>query len=116
MLTLRWILMPLVWWSIIDPRDKGKDEKKAYQSDDGAYNLSEEAIRTAAAIALQLPWKEYQVMLSDAQRELGMSRPYEKVLVKLICAIVSSFHFELDASAEAQVVRYECLRPHTIVA
>jgi len=63
-----------------------------------------------------LTYAGYQVMLSDAQRELGMSRPYEKVLVKLICAIVSSFHFELDASAEAQVVRYECLRPHTLVA
>ena len=100
--SLRYILMPLVWWNIVEPQEKDP-RGKAYKADDGAYNLSDEAVRTAGAIALQLPWKDYQVMLWDALRELALKRPYEKVVVKLVCIVVANFHFELDAAAEAQV-------------
>jgi U3 small nucleolar RNA-associated protein 20 len=103
--SLRYILMPLIWWNMIEPQDK-ESGGKAYSADDGAYNLADEAVRTAGAIALQLPWKDYQVMLWDALRHLSLQRPYEKIVVKLVCAMIANFHFELDASGEALVQHY----------
>jgi U3 small nucleolar RNA-associated protein 20 len=107
--TLRYILLPLVWWNIIEPESQDLSGNKVTKKDEGAYNLADEAVRAAGAIALQLPWKDYHVMLWDALRELSLSRPYEKVVIKLVCAIVTNFHFALDPTAEAQVSEFSHL-------
>ena len=107
--TLRFILLPLVWWNIIEPESQDLHGNKVTKRDEGAYNLADEAVRAAGAIAQQLPWKDYHVVLWDALRELSLSRPYEKVVIKLVCATVANFHFAMDATAEAQVAEFSHL-------
>jgi U3 small nucleolar RNA-associated protein 20 len=77
--SLRHLLMPLIWWYMIEPQDKdksaGRKGQGGQQVDDGAYNLSDEAIRTAGAIALQLPWKDYQVPAPHAPPRTLNAKP-----------------------------------------
>ncbi len=88
--TLRNFLQPIVWGVIIDPQEKDRMKQT-----DGSYNLSDEGVRTASAIAAQMNWNDYKALLWTGLRDLNKDGTCEKPLVKLVCAVLQVFHFEI---------------------
>jgi U3 small nucleolar RNA-associated protein 20 len=88
--TLRNFLQPIVWGVIIDPQEKDRMKQT-----DGSYNLSDEGVRTACAIAAQMNWNDYKALLWTGLRDLNKDGVCEKPLIKVVCAVLQAFHFEI---------------------
>lgn len=56
----------------------------------------EAAIEYVATISKFLPWKSYELLLKSYIRKLRSETGYQKQLIKLIPAILDSFHFDLS--------------------
>ncbi len=97
--TLRHFLQPIVWSFIIDPQEKDRMKQT-----EGSYNMSDEGVRTASAIAAQMSWGDYKALLWTGLRDLQKDGAIEKPLVKLVCAVMQAFHFEIVAPKDLPVI------------
>lgn len=65
----------------------------------------EAAVEYVACICKFLPWNQYEVVLKHYIRKMkGDSKAYQKQLVKLIPAILDSFHFEFSETKEEEII------------
>lgn len=65
----------------------------------------EAAIDYTAIICKFLPWNQYEVVLKHYIRKMkGDSKAYQKQLVRLIPAILDSFHFEFSEISKLEVI------------
>lgn len=64
----------------------------------------EAAIDYIAAICKLLPWNNYEMLLKFYIRKLKSETGYQKQLIKLIPAILESFHFDLSKADKTLIV------------
>jgi hypothetical protein len=60
------------------------------------HNLVDESIRAIAAIAAVVDWTQYSRILATFVDIIGTLPQMENQLVKLICAVIDSFHFDVS--------------------
>jgi U3 small nucleolar RNA-associated protein 20 len=123
---IRDVALPLVHSAALDPDARGAAASRARHGEqvdlashtrggasggDGAMgNIVDEAVRAVGAVAGRLAWRDYRSLLWGALREVPLGRPYERALIRLVCAVAENFHFTVaepaplpgpDASIEA---------------
>ncbi|KJE89941.1 hypothetical protein, variant [Capsaspora owczarzaki ATCC 30864] len=67
------------------------------------HNIVTEAIRTVAMLARQLSWSHYYKAFQSALRTLKKNSELQTTIVRLLVAIIESFHFDLQPS-EADIL------------
>ncbi|XP_074650347.1 small subunit processome component 20 homolog [Tubulanus polymorphus] len=63
-------------------------------------HLIDAAIEMVAAICKRLPWKQYNQILRHFLAQLPKSLENQKMIVRVLVAILDSFHFDLSAAPE----------------
>ncbi|KAL3687831.1 hypothetical protein R1sor_014140 [Riccia sorocarpa] len=66
-------------------------------------NLVSAAVETLACIAQQIPWEAYFSLLMRCFRVMGSKPEFQKVYVRVTCAVLDKFHFYLPASKANEV-------------
>jgi len=67
----------------------------------------EECVKAFAAIASQLEWSPYYRLLTSFIKEIPARPQLEHQLVKLICAILDEFHFDVSIDFDDVVGAYK---------
>nr|CAD1819808.1 unnamed protein product [Ananas comosus var. bracteatus] len=75
------IFVPLFFNMLFDVKD-GKGE-----------HLRNACVETLASVAGQLQWESYRTILMRCFRELSVKQDKQKILLRLICAVLHVFHF-----------------------
>ncbi|KAF8770179.1 Small subunit processome component 20 like protein [Argiope bruennichi] len=72
-----------------------------------AYNkhvhVIDAAIETLSSIALALPWHQYEPLLKQYLQMLSTDIEHQKTIIKIIVALLNSFHFETSSKRPAPV-------------
>lgn len=88
------IFVPLLFTMLFDVKEiKGEHLKNA-------------CVETLASIVAHVQWESYRAILTRCFRELTMKSDKQKILLRLICAILDSFHF-FDASVVTERIAQE---------
>ncbi|KAL2629925.1 hypothetical protein R1flu_014611 [Riccia fluitans] len=61
-------------------------------------NLVSAAIETLACIAAQIPWEPYFTLLMRCFRVIGSKPEFQKIYVRVACAVLDKFHFYIPSS------------------
>jgi len=81
------ILLPLALHPIYECSSKAED------------TFAVEAIATVGAITSHVPWGKYNETLQSVLNSLTRRRDNERHLIALLCVIIDSFHFKVEAEA-----------------
>ncbi|XP_071791922.1 small subunit processome component 20 homolog isoform X2 [Asterias amurensis] len=87
-------LLPMATAIIFDPVISAKNP-----------NLVIEAIGAVGAVASQLPWRWYYLLLQQYLRLVTKSIDQQKTAVRLVVAVLDSFHFDLSLSEGVENVQ-----------
>lgn len=103
--TIMGFIVPILQNMITDGRGKetdiGRDLKQTELDQDA--NVAEHAIRCLSIICEGLPWTQYDQLLNRFLKLLGgkgLSGTHLRLIVKSVCSIVDSFHFEVAGTQD----------------
>ncbi|PKA51950.1 hypothetical protein AXF42_Ash008179 [Apostasia shenzhenica] len=91
------IFVPLFWNMMLDVK-AGKGE-----------HLRDACLDTFASISSQMRWESYCSFLSRCFNEITIHPDNQKILVRLICAVLDKFHFSAASSYDKGEVALEVL-------
>ncbi|KAJ3672155.1 hypothetical protein LUZ60_006876 [Juncus effusus] len=75
------IFVPLIFNMLFDIKEIKADHVKTA------------CVETLASISAQVNWESYRFILSKSFKELALKPSKQKILLRLICGIIDSFHF-----------------------
>eukprot|EP00850_Spirogloea_muscicola_P011766 SM000074S21676 [mRNA] locus=s74:346390:362774:- [translate_table: standard] len=78
-------------------------------------NLVEAALQSLAHLSSLLPWEPYYGLLMRCIRLLVTKAQHQKVLVRLLCAILDNFHFYVKLEADERMGTGEVMEEPAIV-
>ncbi|XP_021894298.1 U3 small nucleolar RNA-associated protein 20 [Carica papaya] len=83
------VFAPLFFSMLLDLKD-GKDE-----------HVRAACMEALASVCVHMEWKSYYALLSRCFREMRKNANKQKVLVRLVCAVLDQFHFSQPVSSQA---------------
>lgn len=83
------VFAPLFFSMLLDLKD-GKDE-----------HVRAACMEALASVCVHMEWKSYYALLSRCFREMRKNTNKQKVLVRLVCAVLDQFHFSQPVSSQA---------------
>ena len=101
------VVLPLLQQIILE--DKSTDTENQKQTDREA-NVTDAAVNALGAAAGVLPWSQYSQLLGQYLRAVKRlaDGPSGKAVIRAVCIIVDSFHFDLECEDEtsADILRF----------
>eukprot|EP00002_Diphylleia_rotans_P032980 TRINITY_DN6973_c0_g1_i9.p1 TRINITY_DN6973_c0_g1~~TRINITY_DN6973_c0_g1_i9.p1 ORF type:complete len:1885 (-),score=432.20 TRINITY_DN6973_c0_g1_i9:95-5335(-) len=86
MATITKIILPLLVHTITDAEKESQP-------------VIDEAITTLAAYSSKLDWTNYSKLLQRFLKDLATKPEHHRLMLRVVCSILSSFHFQLDEAS-----------------